>query len=338
MRILVTGGAGYVGSVTVEVLQEAGHDVVVLDDLSTGHRAAVVDGVVLHIGSYGDPETLARLLDRHRMEAVLHCAAKSQVAESVADPAKYYRENVAGGIVLLEGMRLAGVRRIVFSSTAAVYGKPERMPITEDQAPAPISPYGETKRTFEEGLRWYGQAYGLRSVIFRYFNVAGASPPERGEPFTRDAPDPQRLAAAGGGELTLFGDDFATPDGTCIRDYIHVLDLAPGPICSPSGNGPRATRGRARRTPLRAAPVQSRQRVRLQQPRGYHVAERVTVGHRPLPFWAAAAWRSGCSDRPARREPESCSAGNRPTLVGGDGRLGLGVAVVPIAGIRPDKR
>jgi UDP-glucose 4-epimerase len=227
MRILVSGGAGYVGSVTVEALHEAGHDVVVLDDLSTGHRGAVVDGATLHIGSYGNPETLARLLDRHEIEAVLHCAAKSQVAESIADPAMYYRENVAGGVVLLEGMRLAGVSRIVFSSTAAVYGKPERMPITEEQAPAPISPYGETKRTFEEGLRWYGQAYGLRSVIFRYFNVAGASR-RNGEAHSPETHlIPNVLAAAeSGGELTIFGDDFPTPDGTCIRDYIHVLDLA----------------------------------------------------------------------------------------------------------------
>ncbi|MGZ6267454.1 MAG: UDP-glucose 4-epimerase GalE [Candidatus Limnocylindrales bacterium] len=227
MRILVTGGAGYVGSVTVEALQEAGNDVVVLDDLSTGHRGAVVDGATLEIGSYGNPDTLARLLDRHRIEAVLHCAAKSQVAESVADPAKYYRENVVGGVVLLEGMRLAGVGRIVFSSTAAVYGMPQRMPITEDDPPAPISPYGETKRTFEEGLRWYGQAYGLRSVIFRYFNVAGAST-RNGEAHSPETHlIPNVLAAAeSGGELTIFGGDFPTPDGTCIRDYIHVLDLA----------------------------------------------------------------------------------------------------------------
>jgi len=227
MRILVTGGAGYVGSVTVEALQEAGHDVMVLDDLSTGHRAAVVEGIALEIGSYGDPEALARLLGERGIEAVLHCAAKSQVPESVADPAKYYRENVAGGVVLLEGLRLAGVRRIVFSSTAAVYGAPERTPITEDQTPAPISPYGETKRTFEEALRWYGGAYGLRSVIFRYFNVAGASRRngEDHEPETHLIPN-VLAAAQSDDELTLFGDDFPTPDGTCIRDYIHVQDLA----------------------------------------------------------------------------------------------------------------
>ncbi len=243
MRILAVGGAGYVGSVTVEALQDAGHDVVVLDDLSTGHRASVVAGVPLELGSYGDPGTVARLLDRHRIEAVLHCAAKSQVSESVEDPAKYYRENVGGGIVLLEGMRLAGVKRIVFSSTAAVYGRPEVTPISEDQAPAPISPYGETKRTFEQALRWYGQAYGLRSVIFRYFNVAGASRlnGEAHSPETHLIPN-VLAAAQSGAELTLYGDDFPTPDGTCIRDYIHVLDLAQAHLLALTATDPSDAR------------------------------------------------------------------------------------------------
>ncbi len=256
MRILVTGGAGYVGSVTVEALQEAGHDVVVLDDLSTGHRGAVVDGATLEIGSYGNPETLARLLDRHRIEAVLHCAAKSQVTESVADPAKYYRENVAGGVVLLEGMRLAGVGRIVFSSTAAVYGMPQRMPITEDDPPAPISPYGETKRTFEEALRWYGQAYGLRSVIFRYFNVAGAST-RNGEAHSPETHlIPNVLAAAeSGGELTIFGDDFPTP-GRHLYSRLHPCPRpGAGSSARPGGHGPERPEDRPGRRPVRAAPV-----------------------------------------------------------------------------------
>ncbi len=199
----------------------------------------MIEGASLEVGSYGDPETLARLLDRHRVEAVLHCAAKSQVSESVADPAKYYRENVAGGVVLLEGMRLAGVERIVFSSTAAVYGMPERTPIEEDQRPAPISPYGETKRTLEEAIRWYGSAYGLRSAILRYFNVAGASTlnGEAHSPETHLIPT--ILAAAdSGSELVLFGDDFPTPDGTCIRDYIHVLDLAQAHLLALQATGP----------------------------------------------------------------------------------------------------
>jgi UDP-glucose 4-epimerase len=227
MRVLVTGGAGYVGSTTVETLHEAGHQVVVLDDLSTGHREAVIDGVELEVGSYGDAGTLARVLDRYKIEAVLHCAAKSLVAESMADPAMYYRENVGGGVVLLEGMRLAGVRRIVFSSTASVYGIPDHTPVTEDMPLAPINTYGETKRTFEQGMRWYGNAYGLRSVIFRYFNVAGATKRngEAHSPETHLIPNVLR-AAENDTEMTIFGDDFATPDGTCVRDYIHVLDLA----------------------------------------------------------------------------------------------------------------
>jgi UDP-glucose 4-epimerase len=227
MRILVTGGAGYVGSATVEVLLEAGHHVAVLDDLSTGHRPAVADGATLEIGSYGDAARVRDVLDRHGVEAVLHCAAKSRVSESVADPGLYYRENVGGGIVLLETLRAAGVRRVVFSSTAAVYGAPDRTPITEDMAPAPISPYGETKLAFERALRWYGGAYGFRSVCLRYFNVAGASGRfgEAHEPETHLIPNVLG-AAAGATGLTLFGDDFPTPDGTCIRDYIHVLDLA----------------------------------------------------------------------------------------------------------------
>jgi UDP-glucose 4-epimerase len=227
MRVLVTGGAGYVGSTTVETLHEAGHQVVVLDDLSTGHREAVIDGVELEVGSYGDAGTVARILDRHKIEAVLHCAAKSQVGESMVDPAKYYRENVAGGVTLLEGLRLAGVRRIVFSSTAAVYGMPDHTPITEDMPLAPINTYGETKRTFEQGIRWYGNAYGLRSVVFRYFNVAGATKRngEMHSPETHLIPN-VLINAENGTEMTIFGDDFATPDGTCVRDYIHVLDLA----------------------------------------------------------------------------------------------------------------
>jgi UDP-glucose 4-epimerase len=175
MRVLVTGGAGYVGSVSVERLLEAGHEAVVLDDLSTGHREAVPDAASLEVGSYGDPDTVGRLLARARVDAILHCGARSLVGESVRDPARYYRENVAGGIVLLDAARTAGVDRIVFSSTAATYGIPATTPIPETAPLAPINPYGETKRTFEGALRFYGEAYGLRSVSLRYFNVAGAT-------------------------------------------------------------------------------------------------------------------------------------------------------------------
>jgi UDP-glucose 4-epimerase len=228
VRILVTGGAGYVGSVSVDALVEAGHDVVILDDLSTGHRAAVSADPRLEVGSYADAESVARLLETSRIEAVLHCAARSLVGESGRDPAKYYRDNVAGGVGLLEAARLTGVGRLVFSSTAAVYGVPETTPIPEDAPARPINTYGETKRTFEGAMAAYGSAYGLRSVTLRYFNVAGATA-ERGEdhdPETHLIPNVLAAADGSGRPLTLFGDDYPTPDGTCIRDYIHVADLA----------------------------------------------------------------------------------------------------------------
>jgi UDP-glucose 4-epimerase len=225
--ILVTGGAGYVGSVSVAALIAAGHDVVVLDDLTTGHRAAVSEGARLHVGTYADQGLVTRLLADERIEVILHCAARSLVGESIADPGHYYRDNVAGGVALLEAARTAGVERVVFSSTAAVYGVPDATPIPEDAVLRPINPYGETKRTFEGALRWYGQAYGLRSVTLRYFNVAGATEAlgEDHRPETHLIPAVLR-AAEGRQTLTLFGADYETPDGTCVRDYIHVADLA----------------------------------------------------------------------------------------------------------------
>ena len=227
MKVLVTGGAGYVGGVSVDAILAAGHDVVVLDDLTTGHAAAVPSAARLVRGSYGDEAATRDLLVTEGVDAILHCAARSLVGESVVNPAKYYIDNVAGGIALLEAAREAGVRRIVFSSTAAVYGVPASTPIREDAPLAPINTYGETKRTFEGALRWYSGAYGFRAVILRYFNVAGAT--ERlGEvhrPESHLIPN-ALLAAEGGPALTLFGEDYPTPDGTPIRDYIHVADLA----------------------------------------------------------------------------------------------------------------
>ena len=227
MRVLVTGGAGYVGSVSVERLIEAGHEVVILDDLSTGHRESVPPVVSIEVGSYGDVDLMARLLERAQVDAILHCAARSLVGESMRDPSRYYRDNVAGGIVLLEAARQAGVGRIVFSSTAAVYGVPDSTPISEDAPLRPINTYGETKRTFEGALRFFGEAYGLRSVALRYFNVAGATERngELHDPETHLIPKVLR-AAETGQPITLFGADYPTPDGTCIRDYIHVADLA----------------------------------------------------------------------------------------------------------------
>jgi len=243
MRILVTGGAGYIGSVSVEAFVAAGHEVTVLDDLSTGHRDAVAPEAALEVGSYGDTAAAASLLERHRIDAVLHCAAKSVVGESMIDPAKYYRENVAGGVALLEAMRTTGVRRIVFSSTAATYGMPERTPILETDPIRPINAYGETKRCVEGAIRWYGHAYGLRSVVLRYFNAAGAST-SYGE---HHAPEshliPVVLAAASEGRaVTIFGEDYPTPDGTCIRDYIHVEDLARAHLLALEATDPADTR------------------------------------------------------------------------------------------------
>lgn len=227
MRVLVTGGAGYVGSVSVEALLAAGHEVVVLDDLSTGHRGSMPSAVAAVEGSAGDGPLVRDLLERQRTDAVLHCAARSLVGESMSDPALYYRDNVAAGMTLLDAMRAAGVRRLVFSSSASVYGEPEATPVTEDAPLRPISPYGETKRAFEAMLEWYGRAYGLRSVSLRYFNAAGAtaSNGEDHEPETHLIPNVV-AAALGRHELVLFGDDYPTPDGTPIRDYIHVADLA----------------------------------------------------------------------------------------------------------------
>ncbi len=226
-RILVTGGAGYVGSVSVEAFLAAGHEVVVLDDATTGHPAAVPAGATFRQGTYTDTAAVAHLLETERIEAILHCAARSLVGESGRDPAKYYRDNVAGGVALLEAARTTGVGRIVFSSTAAVYGVPDATPIPEDAPLRPINPYGETKRTFEGALRWYGAAYGLRSVTLRYFNVAGATEAlgEDHDPETHLIPN-VLAAAEGRSPLTVFGADYPTPDGTCIRDYIHVADLA----------------------------------------------------------------------------------------------------------------
>jgi UDP-glucose-4-epimerase GalE len=227
MRVLVTGGAGYVGSVSVEALVAAGHEVVVLDDLSTGHDWAELRGSPLVRGSYGNPGLLSTLLRDERIEAVLHCAARSLVPESMRDPAMYYRDNVAGGVTLLEAMRTTGVGRLVISSTAAVYGIPETTPIPEDAPLRPINPYGETKRVFETAASWYAAAYGLRVVALRYFNVAGATEDngELHEPETHLIPN-ILAALEGGSPLTLFGDDYPTPDGTAVRDYVHVVDLA----------------------------------------------------------------------------------------------------------------
>ena len=242
-RVLITGGAGYIGSVSAAAFLAAGHDVVVLDDLSTGHRAGVPDGAAFHQATYADSAELRLLLRAERIEAILHCAARSLVGESIQEPARYFGENVAGGIALLDAARAEGVDRIVFSSTAAVYGVPEHTPIEEDAPLRPINPYGESKRSFEGALDWYARAYGLRAVSLRYFNVAGATEHlgEDHDPETHLIPNVLR-AAAGGPPVTIFGEDYPTADGTCIRDYIHVSDLAEAHLAALEATG-HANRG-----------------------------------------------------------------------------------------------
>ena len=226
-RILVTGGAGYVGGVSVEAFLAAGHDVVVLDDLSTGHRSAVPDGARLIVGDYTDRTTLAAVFAEEQIDAILHCAARSLVAESIEQPARYFGDNVAGGIGLLETARAAGIDRVVLSSSAAVYGVPDTTPISEDAPLRPVNPYGESKRSLEAAIAWYGRAYGMRSVSLRYFNVAGATDAigEDHDPETHLIPVILRAVEADR-PVTIFGGDYPTRDGTNVRDYIDVADLA----------------------------------------------------------------------------------------------------------------
>ena len=229
--ILVTGGAGYIGSHAVLALRAAGRDVVVFDDLREGHREAVAADVPLVEGDLSDRTLLEKTLKERKVDAVMHFAARCYVGESVQNPAKYVRDNAVGMHHLLEAMRAAKVKRFVFSSTCATYGVPAKVPITEEFERKPISPYGITKRFCEEQLEIYCRAYGFAAVALRYFNAAGADPQGRlgewHEPETHLIPNILRSALSGGARpLEIFGDDYPTPDGTCIRDYIHVEDLA----------------------------------------------------------------------------------------------------------------
>lgn len=228
MRVMVTGGAGYIGSVVTEELLRGGDEAVVYDSLYKGHREAVVESAAFVKGDLLDTATLRDTLKQHRVEAVVHMAADSLVGESVKEPAKYFRNNVLGGLSLLDAMREAGVKHLVFSSTAAVYGEPAKQPIEETDPTEPTNPYGETKLAFERALRWYEGAYGLRYVSLRYFNAAGATGRcgERHDPETHLIPLVLQAAAGLRPNVTVFGNDYPTPDGTCVRDYIHVVDLA----------------------------------------------------------------------------------------------------------------
>ncbi len=228
MRVLVTGGAGYIGSVVVEELVRDGHGVVVVDNLSKGHAEAVAPGVPLRRLDLRERDAVEAVLRDEQIDAVVHMAADSLVGESVQRPEKYYDNNVAVGLRLLDAMVACGVRRLVFSSTAAVYGEPERQPIAETDATCPTNPYGETKLAFERALPWYERAHGLRAASLRYFNAAGASDRcgEMHDPETHLIPLVLQAAAGQRPAVTIFGEDYPTPDGTCIRDYIHVIDLA----------------------------------------------------------------------------------------------------------------
>ena len=229
MNVLVTGGAGYIGSHILRALAAAGHRPVAYDNLCSGHRAAV-GPVELLTGDVADADALDQSLRRHRIDAVIHMAAFIEAGESVANPGKYFRNNTAGSLALLEAMTRAGVKRMVFSSTAAVYGNPRRVPIEEDEPTEPINPYGASKLCVEYMLRGFAAAHGLAAAALRYFNVAGAAPEgdigEDHHPETHLVPLVLQVPLGRRESVKVFGDDYDTPDGTCIRDYIHVADLA----------------------------------------------------------------------------------------------------------------
>jgi UDP-glucose 4-epimerase len=227
MRVLVVGGAGYIGSVVTRILQETGHEPVVFDNLSKGHQAALPPNCRFISGNMCSSDDLARAFAED-VEAVMHFGAFIQVGESVHDPALYFNNNLAGSMVLFDSMRKFNVKKIIFSSTAAVYGEPESSPITEVFALQPTSPYGETKLSVEKVLKWYSQAYDLRYVSLRYFNAAGAykDAGEDHDPESHLIPLLLQVANGTRQNVTIYGDDYDTPDGTCIRDYVHVRDLA----------------------------------------------------------------------------------------------------------------
>ncbi|MEY2492625.1 MAG: UDP-glucose 4-epimerase [Verrucomicrobiota bacterium] len=239
MKILVAGGAGYIGSVCTELLLDEGHAVAVLDNLSEGHRSAVDSRAELIELDLGDRQAMFDALCRLRPDAVMHFAASALVSESMDDPSKYFRNNIANGINLLDSMAAAKVQRLVFSSTCATFGPPEHVPIDESCPQRPINPYGESKLAFERILRWYDEIHGLRFVSLRYFNAAGAS--ERfGEDHrceTHLIPNVLKVALGSKPSIEIFGTDYDTPDGTCIRDYIHILDLSRAHILALGASG-----------------------------------------------------------------------------------------------------
>lgn len=229
MRVIVTGGAGYIGSHMVRTLQRAGHPLLIIDDLSSGHREAIpADAPFVH-ADVADRARVTEVMRSHRAEAVIHFASRIQVGESVVNPRLYYTGNLGASIALLESALDAGVTHFILSSTAAVYGQPVRVPIDESHPTSPVNPYGETKLAVERMLGAYGRAYGLKYAALRYFNAAGADPEsalgERHEPETHLIPIVLQAAAGTRGPVTVYGADYDTPDGTCLRDYVHVSNL-----------------------------------------------------------------------------------------------------------------
>ena len=228
MKILVVGGAGYIGSICAELLLDQGHEIAVFDNLSEGHRAAIDRRAQFIEGDLQDRQAIDSALAAAQPEAVMHFAASALVSESMRDPSKYFRNNISNGLNLLDAMVGAHIERIVFSSTCAIFGPPERVPIEETAPTRPINPYGESKLTFEKILRWYNQIHGLKFVSLRYFNAAGASA-KFGEDHrleTHLIPNVLKVALGQKPHVEIFGTDYETSDGTCIRDYIHIVDLA----------------------------------------------------------------------------------------------------------------